>query len=207
MIKVILVRHAETEWNKIRRIQGSASDTPLSENGVHQAKGLALRLKTEKIDAIYSSPLQRALQTAQAIAQYHELEVKPLPELKEINVGELEGIMAAELKERFDEMICKTGPNQGLLCIPGGESVADVQKRAWGTVQDIRRQHSEGTIVIVSHYFVIMTIVCRVLNLPLSEIVRLRLSNGTITTFTLDGNDTMRLELFNDGCHITLDKP
>jgi broad specificity phosphatase PhoE len=201
LTKVILVRHGETEWNRIRRIQGSASDTPLSENGIHQAEGLGQRLKAEKIDAIYSSPLQRAMKTALAIAKYHYLEVTPLSELKEIDAGELEGVLAAELKIRFDELICQSGPNKGMLRIPGGESVLDVQKRSWETIENIYRQHSEGTVVVVSHYFVIMTIVCRVLNLPLSEIIRLRLSNGTVTTFTLDGDNGPRLELFNDSCH------
>ncbi len=69
MIKIILVRHGETEWNRVKRIQGSGSDTPLSEIGLGQAAAVALRLKNEKIQAIYSSPLQRALHTAQAIAQ------------------------------------------------------------------------------------------------------------------------------------------
>jgi broad specificity phosphatase PhoE len=201
LTKFILVRHGETEWNKIRRIQGSASDTPLSENGLRQAKGLGLRLKVENIDAIYSSPLQRAMQTAEAIAKHHNLKVMPLPELKEINAGELEGIMASELKMRFDELICRSGPEKGLLCIPGGESVLDVQKRSWETIGNIYREHPQGSVVVVTHYFVIMTVVCRVLNLSLTEITRLRLSNGTVTAFTLDGNDRTSLELFNDACH------
>ena len=107
MVKIILVRHGETEWNKVKRIQGSASDTPLNEIGKAQAERVALRLKNEKIQAIYSSPLQRALHTAQAIARYHQLEVNQTPSLKEINVGELEGVFSADMKVRFDEFICR----------------------------------------------------------------------------------------------------
>lgn len=201
MIKVILVRHGETDWNRVKRIQGSASDTPLSETGKRQAEGLALRLKNEKIQAIYSSPLQRALHTAQSIAGYHELNVQTNPDLKEINVGALEGTLAADLKSRFDEYICRCDNDHQLARLPGGESLEDVQKRAWSTLKGFLDIHAEGIIVVVTHYFVILSLVCKVLNLPLHEIVHLRLSTGTISSFVMD-NGTLRLELFNDSCHI-----
>lgn len=200
MVKIILVRHGETEWNKIKRIQGGSSDTPLNETGERQAELIGLRLKGEKIRAIYSSPLQRALHTAQAISRYHQLTINTLPALKEVDVGELEGRMGAELKIRFDEFICRSG--QEAVQLPGSELLCDVQKRAWDTIQSIKNQHSEGTVVVVTHYFVIMAIVCQVLNLPLYQITRLRLSTGSISSITLDGDNSARLELFNDGCHI-----
>jgi broad specificity phosphatase PhoE len=201
LIKVILVRHGETAWNKVRRIQGGSSDTPLSETGKLQVEALAWRLKEEKIEAVYSSPLQRARDTAEAIARDHHLEVIPLPELKEIAVGDFEGVLAADLKQRFDEFICRDKHHPEPFKLPGVESVCDVQKRAWTAIKSISEKHREGTVVVVSHYFVIMSIVCRVLNLPIAEMVHLRLSTGTITTFTMDGDDSIRLELFNDGCH------
>jgi broad specificity phosphatase PhoE len=201
LVKVILVRHGETDWNKVKRIQGSASDTPLSEIGKRQAEEIALNLKTEKIRAIYSSPLQRALHTAQAIAHYHpHLSVEPNPHLKEINVGALEGVLAAELHSRFDEYLCRHDHSNQLTKLPGGESLCDVQKRAWDTLQGFLDSHSEGTIVTVTHYFVIMSIVCKVLNLPLAEIVHLKLDTGSISTFAMD-NCVPRLMLFNYSCH------
>jgi broad specificity phosphatase PhoE len=201
LIKVILVRHGETEWNKVRRIQGSDSDTPLSETGKHQAEEVALKLNSEKIQAIYSSPLQRALHTARTIAGYHKLDVQTTPDLKEIKVGALEGTLAADLKSRFDEYICKFDHNHELARIPGGESLTDVQVRAWGAIKSFLNNHSDGTIVVVTHYFVILSLVCKVLNLPLDEIVHLRLSTGTISTFVIE-NGVARLELFNDHCHV-----
>jgi broad specificity phosphatase PhoE len=198
--KIILVRHGETDWNRIRRIQGSESDTPLNETGQRQAEALAARLKDDKITAIFSSPLQRALRTAQTIAACHQLEVTALPSLIEIKVGELEGRMASDLLTRFDEFLCGDGREKASRQPPGGETAEDVQKRAWATIVDLAAQQPEGTLVVVSHYFVIMTIICRVLNLPVSQMVRLRLSTGTISAFTID-NDKLRLELFNDGCH------
>jgi broad specificity phosphatase PhoE len=201
LVKVILVRHGETDWNKVKRIQGSASDTPLSETGKRQAEEVALNLRDEKIRAIYSSPLQRALHTAQAIARYHHhLNIQPNPHLKEINVGDLEGVLAAELHSRFDEYLCRQDHNNQLIKLHGGESLYDVQERAWDALKGFLDTHSEGTIVVVTHYFVIMSIICKVLNLPLAEIVHLKLDTGTISTFSMD-NCVPRLMLFNYSCH------
>ena len=90
LVQVILVRHGETDWNKARRVQGGNSDTQLNQSGKEQAESLALRLKQEEVQAIYSSPLLRALDTAQAIARHHQVEVQIEPALKELNVGDLE---------------------------------------------------------------------------------------------------------------------
>jgi broad specificity phosphatase PhoE len=200
LAKIILVRHGETDWNKVRRIQGGDSDTPLSETGLHQAEMLALRLKNEKITAIFSSPLQRAMHTARAIASYHNLGIVVLPSLIEIKVGELEGRLATDLMQRFDEFLCGNGKDKKPYVPPGGESVEDVQKRAWETITSLADQQPEGTLVIVTHYFIIMTVICRVLNLPVHQMFRLKLGTGTLSAFTID-DSSPRLELFNDGCH------
>lgn len=199
MARLILVRHGETEWNNIRRIQGGGSDTPLNEKGRQQAEGIALRLRTEEVQSIYSSPLQRALNTARAIARYHDLTVNVLPELREIEVGELEGKTSAEVGLRFDELLVPDSRNE-LPKIPGGESLSDVQNRAWSTAQNLVNAKSDGAVIAVTHYFVIMAIVCAAINLPLTQIRRLRLNPGTITTVTFEESGC-RLELFNDGCH------
>jgi broad specificity phosphatase PhoE len=200
MAKIILIRHGETEWNKARRIQGGASDVPLNDVGIRQAQKVAERLKGEKIEAIYSSPLQRALYTAREVARYHSLEVNSLTALREIDAGSLEGFPSTELKLRFDEYICHANYTESIP-YPLGEFICDVQKRSWEVIQDIAKQY-QGTVVIVTHYFVIMTLVCQILELPLTQIVRLRLGQGTVTAFTLDDKGNARLELFNDGCQI-----
>jgi len=200
LVKIILVRHGETDWNLVKRIQGGDSDTPLNENGQRQAAALAARLKDEKITAIFSSPLQRALNTAKAIATTHQLKVQELPSLKEIKVGILEGRLASDIAPRFDEFMCGNGLDKKVHTPSGGESMEDVQKRAWDTITSLKAQYSNGTLVLVTHYFVIMAVVCRVLDLPLYRMSRLRLTNGTISSFTMD-DVSMRLELFNDSFH------
>jgi len=203
LVKIILVRHGETDWNQLRRVQGANSNTNLSQKGKEQAESLALRLKPERIQAIYSSPLQRALDTARAIADNHQMEVVIEPALTEIDVGELEGIHLEKIGKRLDQLLTSQG--EALLKMPGGESLAEVQQRVWSTIQRLIGRHSDGVIVVVSHYFVILTIICSVLNLPLSHIGRLRLGVGSISTITFDG-EVPRLLLFNDSCHLTSDK-
>ena len=200
MVKVILVRHGETNWNKLRHVQGGRSDTRLNKKGKQQAESVALRLKTEKVQAIYSSPLQRALNTAKAIARHHQTKVGIEPALKEIDAGELEGIPIGEIGSRLDQLL--TGPGDSIFKMPGGESLAEVQQRAWSTIQRLVTQHPDGVIVVVSHYFAILTIICAVLNLHLSQIGRLRLNPGSISTIIFD-EQRQRLILFNDNCHLT----
>lgn len=201
MVRVILVRHGETDWNQARRIQGGGSDVPLNERGRRQRESLALRLKPERVQAIYSSPLQRALDTAQAIAGYHQLEVEIESSLKEIEVGELEGASVAEIGKRLDQLLTGDSQGEALPRMPGGESLTEVQQRGWGTIKRLADEHPDGMFVVVSHYFVILTIICSVLNLPLSQIGRFRLGAGSISTIVFDGQAT-RLVLFNDNCHL-----
>lgn len=194
--RIILVRHGETDWNKEKRIQGGASDPPLNEEGRQQAASLAFRLSQDKIQAIYSSPLKRTLDTARTIARPHQLAVGIEPSLREIAAGDLEGITVAELGKRFSELLTLDAPGE-LPKAPGGESLPEVQKRAWRTVQRLAQKHPDGALVLVSHYFVILTIICSVLKLPLSQIGRLRLGNGSISIINLDGQ-AVWLEMFND---------
>jgi probable phosphoglycerate mutase len=199
MGRIILVRHGETDWNRELRIQGGSSDTPLNEKGRRQAEDLALRLNRDRIQAVYSSPLKRALETAEAIARYHQLGVVVEPLLREIEAGTLEGVTAGELGKRFSELLTQDGVSKK---IPGGESLTELQQRCWGCIEQISRKHIDGDLVVVSHYFTILSIICSALMLPLSRITRLRLSTGSISVINLNGKEA-RLELFNDTSCLT----
>ena len=199
MGRIILVRHGETDWNRELRIQGGSSDTPLNEKGRRQAEDLALRLNRDRIQAVYSSPLKRALETAETIARYHQLGVVVEPLLREIEAGTLEGVTAGELGKRFSELLTQDGVSKK---IPGGESLTELQQRCWGCIEQISRKHTDGDLVVVSHYFTILSIICSALMLPLSRITRLRLSTGSISVINLNGKEA-RLELFNDTSCLT----
>jgi len=200
--KIILVRHGETDWNKSHRIQGGSSDTILNENGRQQAEKAAIRLKSENIQAIYSSPLQRALDTARAIARYHRLNIETEASLREIEVGKLEGVLVSEVGKHLDEIMTEGSEGGFPPVMPGGESLIALQERAWTTVRNIAQKHPEGEVVVVCHYFVLLSIICSAINLPISQIGRFRVNAGSISTIIFEGERT-RLVLFNDISHQT----
>lgn len=195
--RIMLIRHGKTDWNREPRIQGGSSDTPLNREGRQQAENMASRLSKRSIQVIYSSPQKRALETARIIAHYHNIEVVVERSLREIEAGEMEGMTSAELGVRFSEILTQDGISYR---VPGGESLKDLQQRSWGLIQQINHKH-EGELVVVSHYFSILTIICSTLALPLSYIIRFRLSTGSISIVNLDENEE-RLELFNDTGHL-----
>ncbi len=199
MLKIILVRHGETDWNRVKRVQGGSSDTPLNDIGREQAKGLADLLAREKIKAVYSSPLQRAMVTAKEIADLHNVNIEINPSLREIEAGELEGILSADLGQRFSDYLFD-GDN--MVKIPGGESLPDVQERGWGFIKKLSAEYDECTIVLVSHYFVILSIICKVLDVPLKQINRFRMDTGSLSIITIDG-ESLWLQVFNDTGYMT----
>lgn len=199
-MKVILVRHGETLWNARRRVQGGAFDIELSETGREQAKKVAGALKGEKIAAIYSSPLKRALDTARCIAREHGLEVVLEHDLREIEAGRAEGLAIEELERLFPEFWEDWRKGKGSIRWPGGESLEELTTRVWGVVERIKNRHPEETVVIVAHIFVLICLVLRALGLDLGSFRRLRMDVGSISVLNLD-QDMAFLEKLNDTCH------
>lgn len=199
MLKIILVRHGETDWNRVKRVQGGSSDTPLNNIGKEQAKGLAALLAKEKIKAVYSSPLQRAMVTAKEIADLHNVSIKISPSLREIEAGELEGILSSDLGKRFSEYLFD---GDKMVKIKGGEALSDVQERGWELITNLSAEYDECTIVLVSHYFVILSLICKVLDVPLQQINRFRMDTGSLSIITIDG-EALWLQVFNDTGYMT----
>jgi len=197
VLKLILVRHGETDWNKIRRIQGGGSNTLLNERGREQVVWLAGRLCREQLVAVYSSPLERALVTAQAIAEKHRLGVSVEESLKEIAAGELEGRTLAEVGRHFSHLLLDNLNGGELPRIPGGESLEEAQRRGWQFVQGIAKGHSEGAVAVVTHYFIILGVILAALELPLSAITKFRLSTGSLCALDFD-EGAVRLSAFNE---------
>jgi probable phosphoglycerate mutase len=160
-----------------------------------------LALKDEKLKAVYSSPLKRALDTAQAISVHHHLKVETDQALSEIDMGSIDGLDLAEVKESqadFWKRWCEEGYS---VALPGGESPLQVQKRAWGAIQGIIRRHQEGSVLVVSHAISLQTIVTAILGAPLSSLIRFHLGVASITIFHIE-NERSSLVLLNDTCHL-----
>ena len=198
-MRLILARHGETSWNREGRNQGR-TPTELNARGVQQAKNLARALRKFPIRALYSSPLRRAGQTAETIAQTVSLPVILLDGLMEMDLGRVDGLTNAEMRERFPEIVEGWRNDPSSVRMPGGETLGDVQKRGWQAIDGIRRENPGAHAVAVTHNFVIVVLVLKVLRLPLSHFQRLRIELGSLTTLE-HRRDRWRLLSLNETMH------
>ena len=199
-MRLFLVRHGETQRNRERRVQGRG-DQALTDAGRKQAAAVARALSRENITALCSSPLKRAVETAEIIGAELRLPIQMAGNLAEADVGELDGLNSEEMQARYPDFMALWDRDPGNAVMPGGESLAQVQERAWQTVQSLLRQHPQANVVAVSHNFTIETLVCKVLGLPLAAFRRLGVDLGSISAVELrEGRG--RLVLLNDRCHL-----
>jgi broad specificity phosphatase PhoE len=204
-MRLILVRHGETDTNKARLALGRA-DVELNEHGRWQAQRLATSLKDEPIAAIYSSPLKRALATAEPIASSHGLKVQVDEGLSEMDIGEMEGLTFQQVGERYPHFLqAWLGGQAAHEAMPGGERLLDVQERAWQAIERIHQRQEGGTVAAVTHNFVILTLLCRALGLELAGFRRLRHSLGAKSVLEM-GRDRIIVVSFNDTCHLEADE-
>lgn len=175
----------------------------MNETGLQQAQRLAAALASEPLAAVYSSPLSRTIQTAEAIALGHALMVEVEDGLIEMDVGEADGLTYTEMRSRYpgllESWVSDEGPGQAM---PGGERLVDVQERGWRTVQDLAaRHHSDAAICVVSHNFVILTALCTAMGIELSNFRRLRHQVAAISLLDMRPGRA-RVQRLNDVCHL-----
>ncbi len=178
MTHLILVRHGQTDWNVAGRWQGQA-DPPLNERGREQARGLPGRLDGQPLEAIYTSDLQRARDTAAAVAEAFGLPLRVEKRLREINQGEWEGMLGVDIAEQYPEAWEARRVDPLHARPPGGESVVEVAERVWAAIDDITRAHPAGPVLIVSHGLALATVLCRVEKRPLLDARDLIPDNAT----------------------------
>lgn len=195
-----IVRHGQSTWNVVGRIQGK-QDPPLSGLGRRQAEALAHALRSETLSAIYSSPQRRARMTADAVATDQKLEVKIVEGLAEIDHGYWEGLTEAQIQQRFGITFFTWLTRPGLTQMPGGEHCLAVQQRVLNAWRDIVAQHAGACVLVVSHDIPIKVIIADVLRLPLDYIGHFVLNNGAINIIQeTDGH--LQLVQLNDRCHL-----
>ncbi len=200
--RILLVRHGETEWNRIRRFQGKA-DIPLNQQGRVQAQALALALKDEPLTAIFSSPLMRAKETAELIKRFHPL--VPLYEdegLIEMDLGELDGMEASKWRSRYPELVEAWRRRPGSMRMPGGENLQEVQTRAINAMERIANLCPSGSsLLICSHNFVNRTVLCFVLGVSLDRFRDVQQDPAALNVLCRKGEQWVA-ELVNDVSHL-----
>lgn len=198
--RVYLVRHGETEWNHTGRYQGH-SDIALSPDGRRQAELLRERFRGINLDAIYSSDLNRAKETAAIIATPHGLQVKAVPALREINFGAWEGLTYQEIVTSHPQEWETWRRNPGTTIVPGGESFQQVKERALAAFEDIVTAEAGRTLLIVAHGGSLRSLICALLGLDLTAVWRFRLDNTGVSVVDCYEENRI-LVLLNDTHHL-----
>lgn len=198
--RVILVRHGQTEWNRAERFRGRTDIEP-NEAGHNQARAIGSRLRSWKIDAIYSGPLKRALQTAQPIAEACELEVQRMESLSDIDYGAWTGHSPAEVASRYADLYREWLDTPHLVQMPDGETLAKVQRRALDALESVCLRHGRQSAVLVSHQVVNRVLICAILGLSSSSLWQIGQDNAAISIVDATQGE-YRLLLLNDTCHL-----
>jgi phosphoserine phosphatase len=145
---ILLARHGESDWNRDRRWQGHA-DRPLTDLGREQARALADRLAASELDAVYSSDLERARETAAIVAEPHQLPVRELSDLREVDVGSWSGLTRAEAEDCFPDAFRRW--TEGQEGWEDGETYGQLSERVVRAVLAIAARHPRDGVLLVAH--------------------------------------------------------
>jgi len=200
MPRLILVRHGLTDWNKTHRYQGQ-TDTDLNATGREQARATADRLVNEPISVAISSDLQRASETAAIIAAPHGISVQPDPRLRELNLGQWEGLTFEEVKSRFPEEWLSVSTGRAYLSPAGGEPLESVVTRIESALADLYAYPDGQTVLLVAHGGSLRCLLCQALGVNPHKLWQFRFGSCTVTELILEKGRAM-LTLFNDGHHL-----
>ena len=201
MTKVIFIRHGQTEWNVTGRYQGQ-SDVQLTAEGRRQAEQLAADFPVDMVDAVYASDLQRAMVTAETIAQKFGLPVQAEPAFREVSFGKWEGLTYQQIVAEWEEGMTNFLQHPDILEIPGGETFPAVQKRATDKLQELVKKHDGQTIVVVAHGAVLRTMLTAALHMPLQYLWSIRQFNTAVNIVRYDEGANATVELLNSTAHL-----
>ena len=196
-----LVRHGETEWNAENRMCGR-SDIPLSEAGRRQAEALAERLKLIPLEALYSSPLKRALQTARSISELTGLQPIPDERLVELDYGEWEGKSLGDILRREPETYRAWDADPAQVAPPGGETGFAAQQRIVSFLDSLAARHPQGQVLVVFHKTVCRLAICHVLGMSPSDYRRRLIMENAALSIIQPREDGWQLITYNDTSHL-----
>lgn len=200
-MRLLLIRHGETDWNSEQRIQGR-TDVPLNARGMEQAEKLAARLASEeRMDVIYTSPLIRAGVTAERIAS--RLGLAPIQDdrLAEQEFGAFEGLCLTEIGERYPEFLKKWRTDKLLPPIPGAETISEFQERVQEFMQEIQGRHPGAPIGIVTHGGTLRILLATLLDLDIGQRLPFTFDNASVSKIDV-GASRVDVRLLNDTCHL-----
>ena len=197
MTELWLVRHGQTDWNVVRRFQGN-SDTLLNETGIAQAQTLAAALNGQSFAALYASPLQRAYQTAQVLAEHLQLSIQVDEDLVESCHGDWEGMLWTDIKDQYPELLSQRSADPVHTRPPGdGETVAEVAARMTAAATRIAQRHPHEKVLIASHGLSLAALICCARGVSLHEIFDYIPQNTQVEKIHWDAETTLCRELIS----------
>lgn len=198
---VVLVRHGQTEWNRVERFRGRA-DVPLNATGEAQAEATGRRVAAAwQPAAVYASPLSRAVRTAEAVAGRFGLPVVVHDGLLDIDYGLWQGLTPDEVRARWPSELDTWYQAPERARIPGGETLDDLRLRGMAAVQELAARHAGQTIVLVGHTVINRVILLAVLGLGHDRFWRIRQDTCAINVFEVE-DGAFTLVSLNDTCHM-----
>ena len=200
MTKVYLVRHGQTEWNKKLTFRGRV-DIPLNEAGHMEAQALSHALKDKNIEAIYTSPLKRSIETAQPVAKFFHLEIVPVQGLIDINYGDWEGLSFHEVKKRYGDQYKGWEKSPDLIRFPNGETLDEAKERSFRAFKNIVKESPDKSILIIPHRVINKILLCALLNIGNSHFWEIKQDTGCINLIEYS-RDRFVLSTMNDTCHL-----
>ncbi len=203
---IYLIRHGETDWNIDLKVQGQ-KDIPLNDNGINQAQILSDYFENIPIEAIYSSNLIRAYETAKIISKKISKDIIVIPQLQEINMGQWEGNLWDDLKIEYKDFIHNWENNLENIPIPDGESYGQVQKRILKAFRKIVDNHDlNSQIIIVSHGIAIKVLISYLIGLGIQNVHRFSIDNASISIIEVNDKECnkkiFKLKSLNNTFHL-----
>ena len=200
MTSIYLVRHGQTAWNKEEIFRGR-TDVPLDEIGLKQAELAGQYFKGMEVHAIFSSPLSRAWQTAEKVAELHNLKVQSLQGIVDMSFGNWEGHPHQEIRQNDSKTYRQWVETPHLVRLPGGEGLDDVRVRAMASLEEVIRLQPGKTLILVSHRVVNKVIICGILGLDNSHFWQIT-QDPTAINLIQYKNGKYTLSLMNETCHL-----
>ena len=198
--KVIAVRHGETQWNLEGRFQGQL-DSPLTKNGLSQAKAVAKTLSTHNVSLIYSSDLGRALQTAEQISEATDIDILTDNRLRERHFGIFQGMTESDMRASMPDEINNPKHRDPDYIIPEGESMRQASQRGVSCISEIVQNHPGETIVVVTHGGILESFFRYVIGIPFEAPRMYKIWNTGLNIFS-HSNGRWELLTFGNISHL-----